>query len=310
MSSMGIRGWIAGGAAAGLAFGLLAATPAAALPLDDATDTGQADARGDASRGLGLKGGPAHVHVDGPADATVRVKRLGGDRYRVLLAGSASGQWMGDRGGQTRVGSLTAGRLYRAWDALRLPGSGAVASLAWDAQHGGTIVPVRVDKPRLTAKGVRFDLTSSRELPDRILGAVLSVAQVRGAASASAFGDRPAPRGSVTPGPYDVNIADDLWVDVGYPAAGEIETGIYNSTNGNYCWKQRTLSGDSQNISVPSNTCDNIAYVNANFEGDPYGAQFENYGSSVQLSYYMYITPPSTDATAPFWFWQVVGTNP
>ena len=286
--------------AVGLAASLTLAAPAASA----------------SAKGQGLGAGPAHVRVDAGAGVIQTIEKTGKHTFRMWFRTDASGQWMGmrtDRKGRERtlVGDLNANRLLKHWGHLRLASRGARGSLAWDGPSGQEIAPVSVSIPVLTAKGVRFDFTSPRALPDTVKGASLNLLGA-GSVMDRTVMDRSgmdrsgmaAPRWAITPAPGDVNITSDLWIQVADITASSVTTGIYDATTGKFCFAQTTLKA-SVNLPVDF-FCDKILISDVvTYETPNHGAEFTVNSSGSQLAYNIWVSPTNENV---FGFTHVVGS--
>ena len=240
--------------------------------------------------GLGV--GRAVSHVDAP---TATIAKGADGSYTLSMPRGTTGQWMGTRTGRdgvarVRVGDLTGEQLTAGWKKFRYTEAPVEATLLWNTDEK---VPdaavVHVTRPRVTAKGVTFALTSVDPLPSEISDVSLSLSAAR---------DRRQPR-TTYPNTQTANIADDLWVSAVNNEWDTVTARIYNATNNNTCFT-KTLNSNTTYASVGSNTCDKIQYTNAVSQPD-YGAvatiptATTGLGVRGSVGFELLVTPPGED---------------
>lgn len=246
--------------------------------------------------GEGIGSGRALVRIDAP---TATVVKTGKNSYRMILPPDSSGQWMGERTNaegktQVRVGDVTAKKLSTKWTRFRYTSKAVPSTLAWMTSDGPSSAPVRLSQPKVTDAGVRFDFTSPFTIPSRLQDVSINISRAP---------EKNEPRSS-SESVY--NITADLNIGYSQSSPKDVSSRIFNDTNNNTCFSHSntwTGSGTStQNTSVDSNTCDNIAYSNL----------YSNYGLSVYfdasgdtsstLAYYINYTPPVSTGQTPVTF--------
>lgn len=271
-------------AAAAAALGLTASGFAAAgLPAQAAEDK------------IGLGSGRALVRLDIPSATVVKE---GKGSYRLVVSPGTAGQWMGERKdpeGRRRslVGDLTAKKLANRWGTLRYTKDDLGAFLQWNTSSStdNKAARVQLGKPRITSKGIVFEFTSDDPIPSRISDVTLHLPK----APEKQGGER-----AVTPGYYDQNVSGDLWISY-TPNDGSSTTGIYNVSNGNFCFGKHTYGVQTDNnvsyASVGSNTCATVHYEDYYLKSagaeHPHGVEVTSLGLQYQLN----VTPPADPTT-------------
>lgn len=244
----------------------------------------------------GIGKGRALVYVETPS---ATVTKVGKNSYRMILPPGSTGQWMGERtdskgNTQTRVGDINAKKLSNKWTRFRYGDAAVPATLAWVASDGPSSALVRVSRPKVTDKGVRFDFTSKFTIPSTLTDVSINLQRAQG---------NPQARSTDT---YNLNVTGDLWLGGNVTDDDEVNTRIYNASNNNTCWTGSGAKviyfGDPTQYSVAANTCASVAYTN---QLSSYGVDVtwptERGGVQGALTYYLSVTPPNA---APFQFTQ------
>ena len=230
----------------------------------------------------GVGSGRAVIRIDAP---TATVIKTGKHSYRMVLPEGTTGQWMGERpdaqGKQiTRVGDLTAGKLANRWTRFRYAKAPVYTTLLWDAQSANPgVAVIMLDKPKVTAKGVRFDFTSRTAIPRSMSDVKINISR--------------APRTSdrTQTGVQDAVVSGTMvvWINVG--SSKGVYGRIYDS-NGPNCWggSSGTLLNSTTPNSVGSGTCAGIPYQNYVTGSSPYGVALRYTDSYVLFD--INVTPP------------------
>lgn len=244
---------------------------------------------------IGLGSGRALVRLDIPSATVVKE---GKGKYRLVLSPGTAGQWMGERkdsAGRQRslVGDLTAKKLANRWSNLRYTKDGLEAFLQWNTSSStdNRVARVQLGKPRITSQGIAFDFTSDDPIPSKVNDVTLHLPK----APEKQRGGR-----SVTPGYWDQNVSGDMWISI-TPNDGSNTTGIYNVSNGNFCFGKNTYGLQTNNNvyyqSVKSNKCANVAYQDYYLQSagaqHPHGVEVTSQGLQYQLT----VTPPPDPTT-------------
>lgn len=241
-------------------------------------------AQADSSSGSGT--GRAVIHLDAKR-ATVEAD--GNGIYTLTLPRRASGQWMGERKNargevRTRVGDITGAQVAARWGAFKYTDASVPATLLWNRGSGGpSAASIQIQAPRLTDAGIVVEMTSQAEIPSSLEDVSLSISRAPGKKVRSL----PTQTQSVT---------SDLWISNANSDATHATARIYNSTNNNTCYSQSAVSTTERPIfSVPSNTCDNIAYANAFTDSNTPNGVYMKFllGKSGQTAFSLNITPPN-----------------
>ncbi|MGI9117077.1 MAG: hypothetical protein ACR2JV_05525 [Gaiellales bacterium] len=199
-----------------------------------------------------ISAGRAVVRIDIPS-ATVAT--VGKNAYRMVVASTTTGQWMGERTlangrSKTLVRKLTAGALGNNWSNFRYTKAGVPATLVWaDADSPMTVRIVKLGRPEMTADGVVFNFTTPQSMPETITDASLNLQR------APQTGKRTRDSTST------YTVTGTLMVSIEVVSIEEAKIRIYNSSNDNTCWGTTTITS-SEYRSVPSNTCATIPYAN------------------------------------------------
>lgn len=271
---------------------MIASASVAASALISVTSPGQA-----AQEKVGVGHGRAVIHVD---VASATVTRTGKHAYRMTIPLDSPGQWMGERTNaqgtsRTVVGDLSAKKLSNRWSRFRYGSARASGTLAWFTAGIPSAARVRLGRPTITSQGVRFDFTSRAKIPSRISDVSMNLLK--------------APDRKARASDWDINIADDLYIEAGYYNSSYVYTRIYNSSNDNTCWTgsgaKNIQQGDPNPVSVTTNTCDNILYENAipASGGNPaYGVWVVWVKGTTpgNMTYYLTITPPAPNPSFAF----------
>lgn len=271
---------LASGAALGVAAATLVAT---GLPVQAAEGA------------PGLGSGRALVRLDIPR---ATIAKEGKGRYRLVLPPGTTGQWMGERkdsAGRQRslVGDITAKKLTNRWSNLRYTKDDLGAFLQWNTSSStdNRVARVQLGKPRITSEGVVFTFASEDSIPLKISDVTLHLPK----APEKQRGGR-----AVTPGYDDRNVSGDLWISY-TPNDGSVTTGIYNVSNGNFCFGKHTYGVQTDNNvyyqSVGSNTCATVYYEDYYLKSagaqHPHGVEVTSQGLQYQLT----VTPPPDPTT-------------
>ena len=246
-----------------------------------------------ASAAEGIGSGRALVRIDAP---TATVVKTGKNSYRMILPPDSSGQWMGERTNaagksQVRVGDVTAKKLSTTWTKFRYGSQAVLSTLVWMTSDGPSPAVVRLSQPKVMDAGIRFDFTSKWAIPSKLQDVSINL--------------RRAPEKNEVRSSSESTfvISDKLYIGYTQNSPKDVYSRIFNQSNNNTCFDHtNSYSGSgttTQNTSVGSNTCDNIAYTNL----------YSNYGLSVYfdvtgatsstLTYYLNYTPPVSTGQTP-----------
>ena len=236
--------------------------------------------------------GRAVVHVD--ARTATLVKKAKGV-YALTMPVKTTGQWMGERTdakGNERiyVGDFDGHALARRWRDLQHSGARVGATLAWEKDGNRNAVPVRVHRPKVTATGIVFDISSRTTLPKRMRNVSIHLER--------------APEERAThrevPPTLTRTVVDDLTIEVIVRTASLIELAMYDAIQAPPDCTLNELTPKSTGAYLPPITCAGVVTKN---DPDYYGvsATFpatSSDGESTQGSaqFALVITPPGAYA--------------
>lgn len=227
------------------------------------------------SHAAGISAGRAVIHIDA---RTATVTQQADGSYVIAMPKGTIGQWMGERTSgngkkRARVGHLTGEELVSGWKNFRYTTSGIGATLVWEPscgqfEHAAVHV---VGKPRRTATGVTFTVTSRKSLPSSLKDVSIHLQRAPKKFSArpmtvntSSSSDQIATIKETVVIDQTVTILDNLMVssNINTNVPNNFSLTIHNGSN--QCWSHAWNNiTEEYTISVESNTCDLIYYTNA-----------------------------------------------
>lgn len=247
-----------------------------------------------ATSSSGSGAGRAVIHLDAKR-ATVEAN--GNSVYTLTLPPTARGQWMGERKNargqvRTRVGDITGAEVAARWSRFKYTDASVPATLLWNRDSGlPSVASVQIQAPRQTDAGIVVEMTSQSEIPSSLEDVSLSISR--------------APGKKVRSLPTQTqNVTSDLWISNANSDATHATARIYNSTNNNTCYSKSAVSTTERPIfSVPSNTCDNIAYANEFTDSNTPNGVYMKFllGKSGSTSFQLAITPPNQSTYTYDW---------
>jgi hypothetical protein len=257
------------------------------------------------SHAAGISAGRAVIHIDA---RTATVTQQADGSYEIAMPKGTIGQWMGDRTSangkkRVRVGYLTGEELVSGWKKFRYISSGIGATLVWEPSCGQFehVAVHVVGKPRRTATGVTFTVTSRKSLPSTLKDVSIHLQR----APKKGFIARPmtANISSSSDAPYTVvidqtvTILDNLMVssNINTNTPNNFSVTIHNGSN--QCWSHAWNNINNQyEASVGSNTCDLIYYTDYYTGSQPYGAGASPYNPDPHTYITLAVTPPGEAA--------------
>lgn len=238
--------------------------------------------------------GRAVIHLDA-LQATVEAE--GNGTYTLTLPPTARGQWMGERRNsrgevRTRVGDITGAQVAARWRKFKYTDASVPATLLWNRDSGTpSSASVQIQAPRQTDAGIVVQMTSQADIPSSLEDVSLSISR--------------APGKKVRSLPTQTqNVTSDLWISNANSDATHATARIYNSTNNNTCYSKSAVSTTELPVfSVPSNTCDNIAYANEFTDSNTPNGVYMKFllGKSGSTSFQLAITPPNQSTYTYDW---------
>lgn len=271
-----------------------------------------------------LSGGLSVSHVDSASAVlsfwgTKSTRQTAGLlMYWMTIPKGSTGQWMGERATsrkagshatRIRVGKLTAERLVSAWGRFRYGAKEQVRStLTWSDCCGNTQAARvhLIGKPKRTARGVTFAMTSDKPLDLNLKNVslhLLRAGQSRNAFTTYAGVGRSSttiiPKQALT---QATTIVDALTLSQTNPRSSQVKVSLFDAgVSAPPCWSAEAdnvpgLSDDQRYWRIDPITCAGVTTMNANESpaGDLWGALLDRDGSSqtARVTVSLLITPP------------------